>query len=184
MIAIADREDRTPFSSFIARSGGSAVALVRAIVAAFPSFNDVSRWASPSSVDETHEIRFYKRAQILVSDLAGSLSGTPLGAFDDRHRLTAFADYKVPQVLRQLGVLHYRVDLADRIRRRKLIPAGSSAEIELRPATIWACELTRQGLAAGGRMMTASEIDWLLWNAGQDLPSDAEPYHRTITPFY
>ena len=35
-----------------------------------------------------------------------------------------------------------------------------------------------------GHAQTASEIDWLLWQAGQELSPDAEPYHRTLTVFY
>jgi hypothetical protein len=30
----------------------------------------------------------------------------------------------------------------------------------------------------------ATEIDWMLWFAGQSLPASMPPYHRTYTPFY
>ena len=102
----------------------------------------------------------------------------------DIDRLTAFADYKVPQVLRDLGVLRYRDDLAGAIRRRELIPSGSREEIEIRAATIWGCELLRQALTRQDRDFTAAEVDWLLWNQGQRLPETTEPYHRTRTIYY
>jgi len=35
-----------------------------------------------------------------------------------------------------------------------------------------------------GKDVTASEIDWLLWNLGQDDQFRAKPYHRTVTTFY
>ena len=167
-----------PFTHFIARCG-TAPALVRAVVEAFPSFDDVATWGAG---DTPVEVRFHKRAQILASDLAGALAGEI--ALDGVEHLTAFADYKVPQVLRELGILRYRDDLAATIRRRELIPAGSRPEIEIRAATIWGCEMLRQALAAAGRDFTAAEVDWLLWNQGQHLPGAPEPYHRTRTIFY
>jgi hypothetical protein len=157
---------------------GSAIDLIREVLNRFPSFRDVA--IGPDG----RPVFFYKRAQILIADLAGSLTETPLGTFHDRELLTAFADYKVPQVLRQLGILEYSVDLAARIARYDLIPAGSGAELEIRAATVWSCELIRQALLAAGTSLTAQEIDWLLWTAGQTLPAGTEPYHRTLTPFY
>jgi Queuosine salvage protein len=155
----------------------SAVRLIEEVISRFPSFNDVA-------VYEGEEVRFYKRAQILVADLAGAFDHEGLGAFDDLDCLTAFADYKVPQVLRRLGVLVYSDDLAGKIDRWELIPAGSPAEIEIRAATIWGCEFLRLALARRGRELRAFEIDWALWTAGQFLPLDATPYHRTYTGFY
>ncbi len=156
---------------------GSALELVARMAAAFPSFNDVA-W------HDGREVRFFKRGQILAADLAGALDGDELGHFTDLDRLTAFADYKVPQVLRRFGILSYQPDLVERIARRELIPAGSAEEIEIRAATLWAVEALRVALARLGRERTASDIDWLLWQAGQELPADAEPYHRTLTVYY
>jgi hypothetical protein len=170
-----------PFTRFIARAGGSAPALVQAVVETFPSFNDIAIW-NPGDGTPAQEIRFHKRAQILVSDLAGALGGDLL--LRDVGYLTAFADYKVPQVLRELGILRYHDDLAGAIHRRELIPPGSREEIEIRAATIWGCELLRQALAHQGRDFTAAEVDWLLWNQGQRLPETTEPYHRTRTIYY
>jgi len=173
-----------PFSMLIERCQGSAVALVKTIIALFPSFNDVAIWTPPNDPDQPLTLRFLKRAQILVSDLAGALQGTALGTFHDQDQLTAFADYKVPQVLRQLGVLTYAPSLVDRLHRRELILAGSRTEIEIRAATIWACELIRQAFSDRGLTMPEKSNDWLLWNAGQNLPKGSEPYHRTVTVFY
>jgi hypothetical protein len=155
----------------------SAAKLIAEVVRRFPSFNDVALY-------ESEEVRFYKRAQILVADLAGAFANEGLGAFEDLDGLTAFADYKVPQLLRRLGVLVYSDDLAGKINRWELIPAGSPAEVEIRAATIWGCELLRQALTHRGRQLRAFEIDWALWTAGQSLPPDAQPYHRTYTGFY
>ncbi len=164
-------------STLIAKAQGSAARLVEQIVHRFPSFNDVASYRN-------REVRFYKRAQILIADLIGSFAGEELGAFADLDALTAFADYKVPQVLRRLSILTYSPALATLVGARTLIPAGSPMEVEIRAGTIWACELLRRALAERGRMLHAFEVDWLLWTTGQSLPPDTHPYHRTRTSFY
>ena len=63
---------------------------------------------------------FYKRAQIVPSDLA--LAG--LAEFHDLDRLTIFADNLVPHVLRVDGVLRYDPGLAARIDAGELLPQG------------------------------------------------------------
>ena len=168
---------RSAAAELIRACNGSALELVARVAVTFPSFNDIA-WYGGS------EVRFYKRAQILAADLAGALDGEPLGHFTDLDRLTAFADYKVPQVLRRFGVLEYEPDLTERIARYELLPPGSAEEVEIRAATLWGVEELRLALGRRGRAQTASEIDWLLWQAGQELPPDAEPYHRTLTVFY
>lgn len=178
--------DVDPVVSLIEQAQGSAVELVREVVARFPSFADVSGWID-SETGQEREIRFFKRAQILIADLAGALEGNSLGSFHDLAALTAFADYKVPQVLRRLGILDYAPELAACIQRRELIAAGSPEEIEIRAATVQACERIRQALTVSSPdavPFTATEIDWLLWNQGQSLPKGSEPYHRTVTIFY
>jgi hypothetical protein len=171
-----------PFTQFIEDCGRSAPVIVQRVVECMPSFNDVAWW-SPGDKSDAHEVRFHKRAQILASDLAGALEGTSL-PIAHRDQLTAFADYKVPQVMRELGILRYREDLAGSIRSRTLLAPRSAEEIEIRAATIWGCELLRQALSSHGRQFTAADVDWLLWNQGQHLPPTSEPYHRTVTIFY
>jgi hypothetical protein len=156
---------------------GSAPVLVREVVQHLPSFRDIAPW-------EGHTIRFYKRAQILVADLHAAFEGAGPGAFHDLDLLTAFADYKLPQLLRQHGVLDYAPSLAEAIADHRLIPPDSNAEIEMRAATIWAVELLRQTIAARGRAIPAYQLDWVLWQAAQSLPAGTEPYHRTLTVFY
>lgn len=166
-----------PVETFLACANRSAATLVEQAAAWFPSFNDVAIYRG-------NEVRFYKRGQILAADLHAAFGGEGLGAFDDLPALTAFADYKVPQVLRRLGIITYAAGLARRIDTRTLIPAGSEAEIEIRAATIWSCELLRQEVAESGAPMTATEIDWALWQAGQTVDAKDRPYHRTLTGFY
>lgn len=174
---IAAYPDANPVIALIKEAERSAARLVQRVVSLFPSFNDVA-------IYEGAEVRFYKRAQILVADLHGAFGGQGLGAFDDLEILTAFADYKVPQVLRRLGILVYDDELAEAVDNRRLIPMGSPKEIEIRAATVWACELLRRALARRSRNVRAFEVDWMLWLLGQSLPADTQPYHRTYTVFY
>jgi hypothetical protein len=181
---LLDLASEQPATTLIRQAEGSAIALVKDVVRRFSSFNDVATWPRAATGLPGNEVRFYKRAQILAGDLAGGLSGSPLGAFHDLQELTAFADYKVPQVLRQLGILVYSPALSATIQTREHIVAGSTAEIEIRAGTIWGVELLRQALSAAGRNLSAHELDWLLWARSQALPGSTHPYHLTPTMFY
>jgi hypothetical protein len=181
---LLDLESEAPATTLIERAGGSAITLVRDVVQRFASFNDVATWPRANTGLPGKEVRFYKRAQILVGDLAGGLGGSPLGVFDDLHQLTAFADYKVPQMLRELEVLRYSPALSATIETREHIVAGSSAEMEIRAGTIWGVELLRQALQGQGRELSAYELDWLLWTQSQAFPGAKHPYHLTPTIYY
>lgn len=174
----------TPATTLIAGAKGSAIALVRDVVRRFSSFNDVGTWPRAETGLPGNEVRFYKRAQILAGDFSGGLAGSPLGDFHDLHLLTAFADYKVPQMLRELGILRYSPALAATIDTREHIVAGSTSEIEIRAATVWGVELLRQALVERGRDLSAIELDWLLWTQAQALPGATYPYHLTPTIYY
>ena len=90
----------------------------------------------------------------------------------------------MPQVLRHLEILQYDEGLAEKVDSQELIDAGSAEEVEIRANTVWAVELIRQALGRKGRPVTASQIDWMLWNLGQNDQYRAKPYHRTLTVFY
>ncbi|MBI4496587.1 MAG: hypothetical protein HY689_01650 [Chloroflexi bacterium] len=164
------------FSNAVEQAGGSAIALVRRVLEHFPSFRDEVPYRGQT-------VRLYKRAQILCADLYGSFLGQSYGHFADMDQVTVFADYKLPQVLRELGVLEYGPDLAERVDQLELLPPGSAWEVEIRAATVWACELVRRALAARGEIVPAYRLDWYLWDLSQTL-SMQHPHHRTRTIFY
>lgn len=166
------------FARAVEEAGHDAPALALLVVQALPSFRDEAPW-------QGHTLRFYKRAQILAGDLARMRRGRPEGTLSRLECLTAFADYKVPQVLRGLGILAYAPPLAERLARHETIAAGSREELEIRAATLWACEWIARAMAhlAPERRFSAADVDYLLWSAGQDAPALA-PYHRTRTPYY
>jgi hypothetical protein len=160
----------------IADAGGSAARLV-ALVAEMPFYRDVS------SLDGM-EVPFYKRAQIVASDLSIAFDRLGPGAFADLDRLTIFADNLVPHVLRVDGVLAYDPALLARIERGEVIAAGSREEIEIRAVALHVVERIAAELAATGSPATAQQLDYLLWNRGLGSAYKAIPRHRTRTVFY
>ncbi len=165
------------FTEVIAAAGGDAPRLVKVLVEQFPSFDDVWEF-------EGRHVPFYKRAQLAVAMLCEAFGGQGWGRLARADQLTVFADYKLPQVLRRLGILTYTPDLAAAVDDQALIPAGSRWELELRIATVWAAELMRRDLAPRLPAVTALHLDYWLWYAGRQQGPDVQPYHRTLTTAY
>jgi hypothetical protein len=148
------------------------------LLSAMPYFDDVAQYRDK-------RVPFFKRAQLTAADLALVFDGQGWGRFDDLAELTIFADNLVPHVLRMDGVLRYDADLAARIDREQLIPAGSIEEVEIRAGALHAVELMVAELRGVGRPATAMSIDFLLWNRGQQPQYKlAKPRHRTRSVFY
>jgi Potential Queuosine, Q, salvage protein family len=143
----------------VAECGGSAERLAEQLARGMAMFDDRG---------------FYKRAQILPSDLA--LAGA--AAFEDLDRLTIFADNLVPHVLRCEGVLLYEDSLAARVDAGELLPMGGP-EREIRACAVRACELISERTGIPERA-----LDTWLWNRGQAPEYKARPRHRCRTVFY
>ncbi len=165
------------FANLLRKTGRSAAETVKLVVESFPCFNDVASF-------EGETIYFFKRAQILVSDLWGAFAGTGLGNFRDLSTLTAFADYKLPQLLRAVGVLEYSPPLARLVDNLIEVAAGSREEVEIRAATVQAVERIRRCLLTAGRQVDAFAIDWWLWDLSHAPDYEKLPHHRTRTIFY
>lgn len=158
-------------------AGDSAIGLTRLLASRLASFRDVAFL-------EGEPVYLYKRAQILGADLYGAFSGRSWGRFSDIHRLTAFADYKLPQVMRQLGILQYTEGLARKVAQGVLLEPGSRQEVEIRANAVCAVERIREALKQHGREIPAFQVDWILWNLGQRDRFRRNPYHRTLTVYY
>lgn len=150
--------------------------LAQMIAENFSSFNDITAYAG-------REVRFFKRAQILVADVWGAFGGKDWGEFENIDALTAFADYKLPQILRAWKILKYSPTLARKVDAQIELPANSPAEIEIRAATLWVVEFLRAALAKRGRSLWSIQVDWILWEASQSREG-MKPYHRVRTIFY
>lgn len=146
-------------AQMVAGAGGSAQRLAAALAGGMAMFADHG---------------FYKRAQIVPSDLAAA----GVASFGDLDRLTIFADNLVPHVLRCDGVLAYHPELAAHVDSGALLPAGRR-EREIRASAVHACELLGARLGIAPRA-----LDTWLWNRGQEPRYKARPRHRTRTVFY
>ncbi len=165
------------FSNLIESAQHRACRLVETL-AHQPLFRDVSQYRGT-------QVSFYKRSQLLASDLSLALDGRGLGRFDDLDQLTIFADNLVPHVLRLEGILEYAPALMAKIEAEQLIPAGSDEEIEIRACAVHAVELMVEAAADAGVSWTARDVDQLLWHRGQDPRCKAAAKrHRTRTVYY
>lgn len=167
------------FKNVVEKANGDAVKIVELLAQDFPKvFNDVADYHG-------QEVKFYKRAQLVpahLSDLSRfGLISIPLSSYDE---LTAFADYKVPQLLRKFRILEYSIKLANKIDNKVEIPSGSDEEIEIRANTIWAIELATKILRKKFPQANAAKVDGIFWFKGQVKSPDDRPYHRTKTIWY
>ena len=164
------------FTGPVEAASGSAETLV-GLLAEMQFFQDVERYGSL-------DVPFYKRAQLTAADLALAFGGDSWGRFRDLDRLTIFADNLVPHVLRVDGVLRYDEPLREAVTAGALIPAGSEEEIEIRAVALHAVELLAETSRSNGLGVTPMELDYMLWNRGQQPSFKAIPRHRTRTVFY
>ncbi len=158
-------------------AGHDAARLAEMVAENLSSFNDITAY-------QEHEVRFFKRAQIVVTDLWGAFRGQDWGEFENINVLTAFADYKLPQILRAWNILNYAPSLADKVDNKLPLEKDSADEIEIRAATLWAVEFLRQAFEARGRALWSVQVDWILWDASQKEFAGAKPYHRVRTFYY
>ena len=156
---------------------GDALGLVQALLDLSPSFEDM--WMLGG-----RPVHLHKRAQLAVAMLYELFRGINWGDLARVDRLTVFADYKVPQVLRRLGILVYDSALSAVVDTLQLIPAGDPREVEIRVATVWAAELLRRALATRMPGIRTLEVDYWLWFAGRDQGPGLKPHHRTVTTAY
>ena len=166
--AVTLRTFNGDFRYLVDQTQNDASQLVDLLVSNFPFFQD-------SSVYRGKKVEFSKRAQLFASDL-----DYLVGNLRNNDRLTACADYKLPQVLRRHGILQYSDELQRKIRGKIEIPAGSEEEVEIRAHTIHSVELIKGEITG----VTSSQVNDYLWLEGQvKLPTD-EPYHLTRTTAY
>jgi Potential Queuosine, Q, salvage protein family len=171
-------------TQFIEQARGSAPDLVRLLLFHFPGFRDCSS-----------EVWFLKRAQICVGDLNAALRLNLKGM----DHLTTFPDYRVPQLLREYGVLKYSKALSNTVDHLVELVAGSSEECSIRAATVLAVDCVVQELNNNARKeqdplqgstnptkekWTAVEADWVLWQIGEGRIQSMRPHHRVRTTFY
>lgn len=159
------------------KANGDATELLKLMVNIFPSFNDTSSYNNKT-------IYFYKRAQLLVSDIYQLFNGNGHGKLRNIDQLTACADYKLPMILRKLDILSYSPELARKVDNKIELQHGSEEEVEIRASTIWVNELIKQKLKKKIPLIYPIHINDHLWLLSQAKSADDKPYHLTRTTAY
>lgn len=123
-------------------------------------------------------IYFYKLAQLMTSDIL-HLRAIKENIKVDISHLVGCADYKLPQVLHQFGVITYKPELEQKLLEKQEIEENAKEETEIRAATI---VVIRKLSEITG--IDAIEINDMIWLQGQDKSLPWIPYHLTKTPSY
>ena len=143
------------------------------IVSNLDYFKDVSTY-------DGEEVLFYKRAQLLTSDILHVREKKEQIDVDYSH-LIGCADYKIPQVMRCYGMLGFSDSLADRVDSKVEIEEGSKEEVEIRANTLKVIDYIYETL---DRKYSRMDINDFIWLLGQDKSKMTKPYHRTLTKHY
>ena len=150
---------------------GSATQLVQSIAHHLPTWDD-------SRVHAGQRLRFLKRAQLCVAMIFGRFGGQAPGDFDSIGQLTAFADYRLPQILRHLGILRLAPPLTAAIDAKTEITRGSPEEVELRCASIVAVDRLHRALQHSWPSITPLHVDYLLWRSAVSSEAELPEHHR------
>ena len=143
------------------------------IVSNFKSFEDYR-------VTGAKKVYFYKLAQLLVSDIL-HLRECKENVNVDTNHLVGCSDYKIPQILRGLGVIEFNERLVALVDNKKEIKENSIFEIEIRAATIVSIDKIKQYLNG---IRNSIEVNDLLWELSHDKDIILKPYHLTRTTNY
>jgi len=153
----------------------SDIELLNYITQNFWHFDDMSKY-------KNQIIKFNKRATLLVNDLY-QLSDTIKNNIKSLDNLTGCADYAVPRLLCEYGILNYNEELSKIIFSNSLIEHNSDMEIEIRANTLYALELIKDALKEKNIYLNSVEIDNIIWNMRTD-KEHSMPVHKTITIYY
>eukprot|EP00924_Labyrinthula_sp_SR-Ha-C_P003808 maker-scaffold_3-snap-gene-5.8-mRNA-1 protein AED:0.01 eAED:0.01 QI:94/0.66/0.75/1/1/1/4/99/325 len=168
-----DIED--PIESLSSLCQGSCVNFVNILCEMCPIFNDTFEYKGK-------KIRFAKRPQLCCA----MFHSDEIIKFQDIEKLTIFADYRLPQILRKFEILTFPAETIRKIDEEVYFASGKEDEIEIRAATILAGELIVQELRARGIQVLAKDIDYYLWRTAVEMDAAGElpTFHRCRSIFY
>ncbi len=143
------------------------------IVSNFPYFKDESEYKGMM-------IYFYKRAQLLTSDIL-HIRKMLEGIKVDFSHLQGCADYKIPQVMRCMGIIEFNDELTNLVDNKIELSEGSEMEVEIRANDLIVLDYMAKKLNEKISRMDLNDYIWLL---SQDKSKMTKPYHRTLTKHY
>ena len=152
------------------------IELLNKIIINFNNFKDIS-------IYKGQKVYFFKRAILLVGDLILNVASIKAKVINDNN-MPGCADYKIPQVLRHLGILEYSNELADLIDSKQTIEHDSEMEVEIRANMLYAIELIKNRLYQKGINMSSVQIDNALWLLSKNREFKDKPHLLTKTIYY
>lgn len=170
---VLNKKYKGSFVNLIKEANNDAVKLLDLITRNFKSFEDIE-------IYNGKKIYFYKRAQLLVSDISQMI----FNSLNNIDQLTACADYKLPQILRRFSILTYSKALSEKVDNKIEIEKNSKEEVEIRANTIWAVELVKEELKKRFPKENSIHVNDHLWLLSQTKSTEDKPYHRTRTTSY
>ncbi len=174
--ALAKRYDGN-FENLLIKANYDAVKIINILASEFPCFTDVAEYNGRT-------VYFFKRAQALIEDIHRWFKGKEIEKIKNVQNLTACADYKLPQILREKGILEYSQNLAIKIDNDQELVSGSKEEIEIRANTILAVDLILNELRKRMPNLLAADINDYLWLESQRKVNGRKPYHKVRTTAY
>lgn len=142
--------------------------LFNIIIENFPNFKD-------ERIYNGRIIYLYKLAQLLTSDIL-HIRKRKENITVDYSNLLGCSDYKIPQIMRNLGILEYSKDLANIVDSKQEIEVNSKYEVEIRANMIVAINLINKML---NNTVCAIDINDYMYCMARNRTRDIKPYHQT-----
>ena len=147
--------------------------LFEIIISNFPSFKDERMYKGKT-------VYLYKLAQLLTSDILHIIEMKENKKVDYSH-LLGCADYKIPQVMRGLGLIEYSEELSNIVDSKQLIQESSEYEVEIRANMLVVIDMIKAKL---DNKVCAIDINDYIWGQSKNKDIQLKPYHLTRTTSY
>lgn len=138
--------------------------LFNLIINNFSCFNDERTYK-----DKT--IHFYKLAQLLTSDILHIRSNIEKIEVDYSH-LLGCADYKIPQIMRALGIIEYNDELSLLVDNKQELCVSSLYEVEIRASMIVVINYIADKINC-----PAMDVNDYFFTSGKNVKTKIKPYH-------
>lgn len=147
--------------------------LFNIIITNFPCFKDERTYNKRS-------IKLYKLAQLLTSDIL-HIRELKENIIVDYSHIIGCADYKIPQILRGLGLITYSEELACIIDSKQEIEENSIYEVEIRATQLVITDRLKE---LSGNKAKSIDINDYLFMQKNNKNISLNPYHLTRTTNY
>lgn len=142
--------------------------LFKTIINHFPNFKDERKYNGKT-------VYIYKLAQLLTSDIL-HIRNVKENIKVNYSNLIGCSDYKIPQVLRGLGILEYSIELSNIVDNKQEIKENSDYETEIRANTLVVIDKIKNKL---GNKICSIDINDYIWGKSKNKDIKLKPYHLT-----